>query len=240
LRDKWERAILTGFPGGLSARPEALDVDLPARGRETASERIGNRGQFVRTGGQAVIRQAISCDICATEKKQTNHWFVASEQGGELRVSGWNSRNRLRPGMKHLCGQICLHKLVDEFMARALAMRTQSGVAEEHPVHHAAATSDVSLTADTAYNHPPVEEVESSARLIAAPEPAAPRRPALRPIAGLVAMPGRHIEEFAAPVEQTRFASRNWRAEAWDRERERELRAVERRTDTGPRLRAGS
>lgn len=119
-------------------------------------------------------------------------------------------------------------------------MRTQSGVAEEHPVHHAAAASDVSLTADTAYNHPPVEEVESSARLIAAPEPAAPRRPALRPTAGLVAMPGRHIEEVAAPVEQTRFASRNWRAEAWDRERERELRAVERRTDAGPRLRAGS
>ncbi len=43
----------------------------------------------VRTGGDAVIRQAISCDICATEKKQTNHWFVAYEQGGELRVSGW-------------------------------------------------------------------------------------------------------------------------------------------------------
>jgi hypothetical protein len=70
-----------------------------------------------------VIRQAISCDICATEKKQTNHWFVAHEQGGELRVSGWNSRNRLRPGSKHLCGQTCLHKLVDEFMAKAIAVR---------------------------------------------------------------------------------------------------------------------
>lgn len=187
-----------------------------------------------------MIRQAISCDICATEKKQTNHWFVVSEQGGELRVSGWNSRNRLRPGMKHLCGQICLHKLVDEFMARTLAMRAQSGALEEHPVHHASAATDISLTLDTAYDHPPVREEESSARLVTTAEPASPKRPALRPSAGLVAMPGRHIEEVATPPEQPRLASRNWRAEAWDRERERELRAVERRTDIGSRRRAGS
>jgi hypothetical protein len=37
-----------------------------------------------------------------------------------------------------------------------------------------------------------------------------------------------------------RFASRNWRAEAWDRERERELRSVERRSEINPRRRAGS
>jgi len=49
--------------------------------------------------------------------------FVACDLGGELRVSGWKSRNRLRPGTKHLCGQTCLHKLVDEFMARDLAAR---------------------------------------------------------------------------------------------------------------------
>ena len=76
-----------------------------------------------------MIRQAISCDICGTEKKQTNHWFVAYEQGGELRVSGWNSRNRLRPGSKHLCGQTCLHKLVDDFMARAIAVRPAGAAA---------------------------------------------------------------------------------------------------------------
>src|ERR1700690_2184316 len=78
--------------------------------------------------GKALIRQAISCAICGTEKKQTNHWFVAYDQGGELRVSGWNSRNRLRPGSKHLCGQTCLHKLVDDFMARALTTRVPKAV----------------------------------------------------------------------------------------------------------------
>ena len=190
----------------------------------------------MRTGGNAVIRQAISCDICATEKKQTNHWFVASEQGGELRLSGWNSRNRLRPGMKHLCGQTCLHKLVDEFMARTLTMRVQAGSPEDIAVQHPVADTDASLTSEAAF-----AEVESSARLIPAPEPATTRRPPLRAPAELVAMPGRlTIEETPPPAEPPRFASRNWRAEAWERERDRELRAVERRPDLSPRRRSGS
>ncbi len=74
-------------------------------------------------GRDAVIRQAISCDICGTDKQQTNHWFVAYDQSGELRISGWNSQSRLRAGAKHLCGQTCLHKLVDDFMAKTIAVR---------------------------------------------------------------------------------------------------------------------
>jgi hypothetical protein len=183
-----------------------------------------------------VIRQAISCDICATEKKQTNHWFVASEQGGELRVSGWNSRNRLRPGMKHLCGQTCLHKLVDEFMARTLAVRVPVSAAED-VVEPQVAGTDTSLTSDAAY-----EEVESSARLVSPPQPVLQKRPPPRPPAELVAMPARlpAAEAATVPEEAPRYASRNWRAEAWDRERERELRSVERRPDTSPRRRSGS
>jgi len=181
-----------------------------------------------------VIRQAISCDICGTEKKQTNHWFVAYEQTGELRVSGWNSRNRLRPGSKHLCGQTCLHKLVDDFMARALCTRVShsaqneaDGVAMEQAAH-----SDVSLTSDAAY-----AEMESSARLISTPPPqalvpAAPARPPLRMPIELIAKPSRAHAEAPAPAvnEPPRFASRNWHAAAWEREREREreLRAAER------------
>ena len=197
-----------------------------------------------------MIRQAISCDICAAEKKQNNNWFVASELGGELRVSGWNSRNRLRPGTKHLCGQTCLHKLVDEFMARTIAVRMQQG-AQEEPVHERpAAATDASLTVVAAYEHPAASyehpvfaEGDSSARLLApAPQvPVLPRRPALRPAPELVPMPGRRTDEEPALLDDTpRFASRNWRAEAWDRERERELRSVERRSEINPRRRAGS
>jgi hypothetical protein len=191
----------------------------------------------VRTGGNAVIRQAISCDICASEKKQTNHWFVAYESGGELRVSGWNSRNRLRPGSKHLCGQTCLHKLVDDFMARALAVRAPAVAADEAVLPQQAVASDTSLTESTAY-----VEVESSARLLTPAPAIQPNRLPFRPQAELVAMPGRPQFENSAPQpdEPPRFASRNWRSEAWDREREREMRAVGRRPENPARRRSGS
>jgi len=189
-------------------------------------------------GENQVIRQAISCDICGTEKKQTNHWFVAYDQSGELRVSGWNSRNRLRPGSKHLCGQTCLHKLVDEFMAKALAVRLHPTTAEEAAVETCVANADASLASDAAY-----PDFESSARLIPTPaEPALPKAPLPRPAAALVALPIRvEAEPPARAAEETpRFASRNWRAEAWDRERERTLRTVDRRPGILARRRSGS
>ena len=184
-----------------------------------------------------MIRQAISCDICGTEKKQTNHWFVAYDQAGELRVSGWNSRNRLRPGSKHLCGQTCLHKLVDDFMARALAVRPQTSAAEEADVAVPVMATDTSLTSNAVYG-----KAESSTRLLTPAAPVLPNRPPFRAQAELVAMPGRiqGEEPSLAPDEPPRYASRNWRAEAWDRERERELRAIERRPDRVVRRRSGS
>jgi hypothetical protein len=197
---------------------------------------IENRGETARTGGNAVIRQAISCDICATEKRQTNHWFVALEQAGELRVSGFSPRTRLRPGTKHLCGQTCLHKLVDEFMARTIAVRVQAGLAEDPAMQQQLTAIDAGLTSDDAY-----EEVESSARLVTPAETGLPKRHPIRPQVELVPMPPRlAVEESPAPAEPPRFTSRNWRAEAWDRERERELRAVERRPETSSRRRSGS
>src|SRR5208337_3925780 len=56
-------------------------------------------------------------DVCGSEKKETNHWYVAVNQSGELRVIGWHGKKIRRPNAKHLCGQICVHRLLDEFMA---------------------------------------------------------------------------------------------------------------------------
>jgi len=89
-----------------------------------------------------------------------------------------------------------------------------------------------------------LDEFESSARLITPPVADLPRQPQLRHAPELVAMPTRppamlsaipHSEPPVPVDEAPRYASRNWRAEAWDRERERE-----RRPDTSPRRRAGS
>jgi len=169
-----------------------------------------------------VIRQAISCDICGTEKRQTNHWFVAYEQGGELRVSGWNSRNRTRPGSKHLCGQTCLHKLVDDFMARTI-VRGQAHSAGTVEADARPMPTDTSLTVQENF-----DDFESSAKLITPQEPAPAARSTYRLPAPPIQMPSRNMSDDLLGLEDSRRSSQDWRAEAWDRERERELRAVER------------
>lgn len=65
-----------------------------------------------------MIQQAITCDICGIEKRQTNHWFLVREESGELRISGWNSLHILLPGTRHLCGETCVHKLISQDLMR--------------------------------------------------------------------------------------------------------------------------
>jgi hypothetical protein len=192
-----------------------------------------------------VIRQAISCDICGSEKRQTNHWFVAYLQCGELRVCGWNSRNRLRPGSKHLCGQTCVHKLVDEFMAKDLAVRGQTASVAKSETEFRASETDCSLTSGME-----MEEFESSARLIptptpiqAPPTPIQASRPVVKTTVELVALPSRPRTEeppLLVPGEPPSYTSCTWRVEAWKREREREMRASDHRAIPAVRRRAGS
>jgi hypothetical protein len=213
------------------------------------------RTNCLRPGSTALIRQSVSCDICGTEKKQTNHWFVAHEQSGELRLSGWSSRNRSRAGSKHLCGQTCLHKLVDEFMARSLSARTPVA-AGDPPEEDAQPATDASLTSNAAY-----AQGESSARLITPIAPGLPRAPVPVPqpaIAVAAPVPAQILAQVPAQVsapaqipvqletvvatladEPPAYATRTWRAEAWEREREREMRSNERRTDVAARRRSG-
>jgi hypothetical protein len=218
-------------------RDEIEGGDSP-RGQSSGTIRIGcgrvdsKPGHAAGAGGIKVIRQAISCDICGNEKKQTNHWFVAYEQGGELRVAGWSSRNRLRPGTRHLCGQTCLHKLVDDYMARAIGQKTQN--APHTKVEASTTRADASLTSRGAHNsHAANDDVEfeSSARLITATFPILPI-PATRPTPELVAAAGKQRSDCVIPLpEEPRYASRNLRAEAWERERERETHGQDCRTD---------
>ena len=137
-----------------------------------------------------MIRQAISCDICAREMQNSNHWFVVYDRGAELRVIRWGASPRRRAGVRHLCGQTCLHKLVDEFMARP----TSQALADLQQATMAPSSAVVAA------------DVESSARLIVAPEP--------------VAEPAPQPDTIAAPP--LTLVTRPSHAEAWKRERERE------------------
>ncbi|HWT65713.1 MAG TPA: hypothetical protein VN151_06330 [Terracidiphilus sp.] len=172
-----------------------------------------------------MIRQAISCDICGTDKQQTNHWFVAYDHHGELRIADWTSQSRLRAGVKHLCGQTCLHKLVDEFIAKTISVRpspVEKPAASRKSIKLAARASTASrmaaswgvdTTAVSAVSTRPItprpvpvpaepvaaeytDEFESSARLISTPA------------------------ETPSEVQPT-YNSSSWRSGAWKRERER-------------------
>jgi hypothetical protein len=164
-----------------------------------------------------MIRQAISCDICAAEKKQTNHWFVVYTHGGELRVTAWNSNGRMRAGAKHLCGQTCLHKLIDEFIAGTTANRVPL-TAEAPPREEPIPAMDASLTSKSAY------KVGASPIPVASP-PARSLQPV--PAAVIAISPSRGTDEPRPPVAASAleaspdYSSRRRHAEAWERERER-------------------
>lgn len=63
-----------------------------------------------------MIREHVTCDICGIDKKEANHWFTACEEKGTLKLSAgvWK---RKRPATKHLCGQGCVHRFIDDFLA---------------------------------------------------------------------------------------------------------------------------
>ena len=103
-----------------------------------------------------MIRQSIACDICGAEKKETKHWFVALEQGGELRICSWSAGRKTRSGEKHLCGQTCLHRLVDDFMAGTISGRVPASYEEEASSNGGKGIAETEST----------DEYESSARLI--------------------------------------------------------------------------
>ncbi|HMF64129.1 MAG TPA: hypothetical protein VK608_08590 [Edaphobacter sp.] len=70
-----------------------------------------------------MIRQAINCDMCGAEKQEvTSCWFVAYEQGGELKLRGWESPKNSRKDVKHLCGQKCVQRLTANFTASVMAV----------------------------------------------------------------------------------------------------------------------
>jgi hypothetical protein len=69
-----------------------------------------------------MIRQAINCDMCGAEKVgAASHWFVADERDGELRLRAWGASKGSQKSLKHVCGQKCVQRLMDNFTASILA-----------------------------------------------------------------------------------------------------------------------
>jgi hypothetical protein len=133
-----------------------------------------------------------------------NHWFVAYDRGAELRIGAWTPNKRLRAAARHLCGHKCLHKLVDDYMARTFNTLASSSV-ESTALNTSNCNGPIAGTSLTWVaphkmqavpiigSH--VEDFESSAQLVKPAESVT-----LQPASGPTAL----------------------RADAWKRERERQ------------------
>jgi hypothetical protein len=142
---------------------------------------------------------------------------VAYTHAGELRVSGWGVQGKIRAGSKHLCGQTCLHKLVDEFIAGGATSKAHAPTQEVGAGEEPMAAADTSLTSNAAYMKP-----VSSPMGLPAPAVSA---------AVIAIAPTRALQEprppMVAPIieDVPNYSSHRWRTEAWERERERERRS---------------
>jgi hypothetical protein len=80
-------------------------------------------------------KEVYACDVCGTERKDANHWFLAAEYTGavatgsqenrtfgddvltQLAFCKWSASSK-NPAVKHICGQVCAQKLLDEFLSK--------------------------------------------------------------------------------------------------------------------------
>jgi hypothetical protein len=58
------------------------------------------------------------CNICGAERKEANHWFVAQLGEDFLRLMHWPEAPE--SFHLHMCGQVCAHKLLDQFLSGEL------------------------------------------------------------------------------------------------------------------------
>ncbi|HTH54088.1 MAG TPA: hypothetical protein VL495_09065 [Edaphobacter sp.] len=69
---------------------------------------------------------------------------MADEQGGEIRLRGWESPAKgSRKNLKHLCGQKCVQRMMDNFTAALMAGLQVSRSAKEAPAVAAAVSPEV-------------------------------------------------------------------------------------------------
>jgi len=63
------------------------------------------------------VTEQFSCDVCKKPKQGTNHWFAAYRENHMINVFFWTAvkAEKLRD-YKHLCGQECVLKAVNEWM----------------------------------------------------------------------------------------------------------------------------
>lgn len=64
--------------------------------------------------------EQITCDVCGKQKQAVNHWWLMQTTMTEFRLYRWNEKTvkRLIRLAKHLCGQECVIKAVNEYLSK--------------------------------------------------------------------------------------------------------------------------
>jgi hypothetical protein len=76
------------------------------------------------------VKTAYTCDVCGAERKEANHWFVACQThaGLDFHTWGWALREEMlnEERLMHLCGRLCAHKKLDQFLASVSFTTTET------------------------------------------------------------------------------------------------------------------
>ena len=63
------------------------------------------------------VKSTVICDVCGKERQQTNHWWTALvSSAGWWTIKHYDDNDNYS-GLKHLCGQACVHTMVDAWMS---------------------------------------------------------------------------------------------------------------------------
>jgi hypothetical protein len=71
-----------------------------------------------------------ACDVWQAPKKSTNHWWLALVFEGQFVVRPWDDHAAADSDAIHLCGQACVQKKLNEFLA---AEQHASAAPEAYP-----------------------------------------------------------------------------------------------------------
>lgn len=73
-----------------------------------------------------MIDTQVKCDVCKAERGPANHWLLVRdlEQGFHEDVSlvygigifPWNDPISKWPNVRHICGAVCAHKILDRYL----------------------------------------------------------------------------------------------------------------------------
>lgn len=66
------------------------------------------------TGAAVSWLMKFNCSVCGVEKKQTNNWWMASQEAGTFVIEPWGQGCELAEF--HLCGETCAMKTFSKYM----------------------------------------------------------------------------------------------------------------------------